>query len=229
MSTRAERSDNPSFMDEWRTAIVRSEASAIWIHGHDVTDLMRRATFTDVIFLLHRGRLPDERERKLIDAILIGVADPGPAAPSCAAARLVASGNRQSMSAAVAAGVLAVRALLEKKVDVNAAEADGTTALHWASYRDDLDSANLLIRAGARVNAANDLGATPLWTASLNGSAAMVRALLEAGANPNAALLLGETPVMVASRTRISEGCAPWRVMKMRVCIAQSLVRPNDM
>jgi citrate synthase len=108
MSTRAERSDNPSFMDEWRTAIVRSDASAIWIHGHDVTDLMRRATFTDVIFLLHRGRLPDERERKLIDAILIGVADPGPAAPSCAAARLVASGNRQSMSAAVAAGVLAV-------------------------------------------------------------------------------------------------------------------------
>ena len=95
-------------MDQWRTAIVRSEESALWIHGHDVTDLMRRATFADVVFLLHRGRLPDERERKLIDAILIGVCDPGPAAPSCAAARLVASGNRQSMSAAVAAGVLAV-------------------------------------------------------------------------------------------------------------------------
>ena len=48
-------------------------------------------------------------------------------------------------------------------------------ALHWASYRDDLKSADLLIRAGANVNAANDLGATPLWTASQNGSAAMVR------------------------------------------------------
>ena len=85
--------------------------------------------------------------------------------------------------------------------NVNAAEADGTTALHWASYRDDVESADLLIRAGARVNAANDLGATALWTASLNGGVAMVRRLLEAGANPNAALLLGETPVMVAARS----------------------------
>jgi len=94
-----------------------------------------------------------------------------------------------------------VRALLQKKADANAAEGDGTTALHWASYRDDVESADLLIRAGARVNAANDLGATPLWTASQNGSAAMVRRLLQAGANPNVALLAGETPLMVASRS----------------------------
>lgn len=95
----------------------------------------------------------------------------------------------------------AVRRLVQQKVDVNAAEPDGTTALHWASYRDDGESAEVLIKAGANVNAANDLGATPLWTASLNGSAAMVRRLLQAGANPNAALLLGETPLMVASRS----------------------------
>src|SRR5439155_3654184 len=95
----------------------------------------------------------------------------------------------------------AVRALLQQGASVNAADADGTTALHWASYRDAVDSADLLIRAGANVNAANDLGATPLWTASLNGSAAMVRRLLEAGANPNLALLLGETPLMVAARS----------------------------
>ena len=95
----------------------------------------------------------------------------------------------------------AVRTLLKQGANVNLAEADGTTALHWASYRDDLESADLLIRAGAKVNATNDLGATPLWTASLNGSAAMVRRLLLAGANPNIALLLGETPVMVAARS----------------------------
>ena len=94
-----------------------------------------------------------------------------------------------------------LRALLQKKADVNAAEADGTTALHWASYRDDLESADLLIRAGAKVNAANDLGVTPLWAASQNGSSAMVRRLLEAGANPNLALLAGETPLMVAARS----------------------------
>jgi ankyrin repeat protein len=95
----------------------------------------------------------------------------------------------------------ALRALLQKGADVNAAEGDGATALHWASYRDDVESVSVLIRAGAKVNAANDLGVTPLWTASENGSEAMVRRLLEAGANPNAALLAGETPVMVASRS----------------------------
>ena len=96
----------------------------------------------------------------------------------------------------------AVRLLLQQqRASVNGAEADGTTALHWASYRDDVESADLLIRAGANVNAANDLGATPLWTASLNASAPMVKRLLDAGANPNAALLAGETPLMVASRS----------------------------
>lgn len=78
---------------------------------------------------------------------------------------------------------------------------DGSTPLHWASYRDDLDAADKLIRAGTNVNAANDLGATALWAASQNGSSAMVRKLLAAGANPNLALLAGETPLMVAARS----------------------------
>ena len=95
----------------------------------------------------------------------------------------------------------ALRALLQKRADVNAAAGDGTTALHWASFRDDLETAELLIRAGAKVNAATDLGVTPLWNASQNGSDAMVRRLLQAGADANAALLAGETPVMVASRS----------------------------
>ena len=95
----------------------------------------------------------------------------------------------------------ALRSLVKQRVDVNAATADGTTALHWASYRDNLESAEVLIRAGAKVNAANDLGATPLWIASTTGSAAMVRTLLQAGADPNLALLLGETPLMAAARS----------------------------
>src|SRR6266699_1709521 len=94
-----------------------------------------------------------------------------------------------------------LRALVQRGTNVNAAEADGTTALHWASYNDDLESADLLIRNGANVNARNDLGATPLWAACQNGSESMVGRLLTAGANPNAALLLGETPMMVAARS----------------------------
>jgi citrate synthase len=95
-------------MDPWRTAIATSDATNIWIRGHAVTSLMRSATFTDAIVLLHLGRLPSPGERRLLDAMLIGVADHGAGAPSCAAARLAASGNRSSISAAVAAGVLAI-------------------------------------------------------------------------------------------------------------------------
>src|SRR5713226_8979655 len=95
-------------MDTWRTAIVDAGPSHLRVRGHDVLDLMQRSTFTDMIFLLHHERLPSDAERRLIDAILIGVADHGAGAPSCAAARLAASGNRQSLSAAIAAGVLTI-------------------------------------------------------------------------------------------------------------------------
>ena len=119
-----------------------------------------------------------------------------------AVSMLVTAAGRPAIIDAVRSGDReALRSLLQKGANVNEAEADGTTALHWASYRDDLQSADALLKAGARVNAANDLGATPLWLASQNGSEAMTRRLLDAGANPKLALLAGETPLMVASRT----------------------------
>src|SRR6266852_3616123 len=95
-------------MDTWRTAIVDAGPNHIRVRGHDLLGLMQTATFTDLIFLLHHDRLPSPAERRLLDAILVGVADHGAGAPSCAAARLAASGNRQSLSAAVAAGILAI-------------------------------------------------------------------------------------------------------------------------
>jgi citrate synthase len=95
-------------MDTWRTNIVDAGPTHIRVRGHDVLDLMRGASFTDLIFLLHHERLPSAAERRLIDAILIGSADHGAGAPSCAAARLAASGNRQSPSAAIAAGILTI-------------------------------------------------------------------------------------------------------------------------
>ena len=95
-------------MEPWRTAIVDADATHIRVRGYDITDLMRAAGFVETVFLLHRGRRPSGAERQLLDALLVAVADHGPGAPSCAAARLAASGNRQSISAAVAAGVLAI-------------------------------------------------------------------------------------------------------------------------
>lgn len=95
-------------MQPWRTAIVNKDETHIWLRGYDITDLMRKTGFVDTVFLLHRGRLPSAGERRLLDALLVASADHGPGAPSCATARLAASGNRGSLSAAVAAGILAI-------------------------------------------------------------------------------------------------------------------------
>ena len=94
--------------EPWRTAIVQADDSTIRIRGYDNTELMQRATFADTVFLLQQKRLPNRHERRLLDAVLTSVADHGSGAPSCATARLAASGNRESLSAAIAAGILAV-------------------------------------------------------------------------------------------------------------------------
>src|ERR1700735_572568 len=96
----------------------------------------------------------------------------------------------------------AVRLLIADKSDVNAAQTDGTTALHWAVRWDDLETAQLLIRRGAAPEAANHDGATPMFLAAQNGSAAMIELLLKAGAGVNAPVLAhGETALMMASRS----------------------------
>src|SRR5215472_7394614 len=95
-----------------------------------------------------------------------------------------------------------VRALLEKKADVNAPQVDGTTALHWAVRAGDLDMTETLLKAGARASAANQSGATPVLLAALNGSAAILERLIQAGADPNVPLSqTGDTALMMAART----------------------------
>jgi ankyrin repeat protein len=120
----------------------------------------------------------------------------------CGAVRppaLVAAG---SLADAVKAGDrAAVRTLIQKKADVNAAEADGTTPLHWAVQADDPEMVRLLLSAGASARAANRYGVTPLQVAAVNGNAAVVGDLLKSGADANAVLPEGETILMTAART----------------------------
>lgn len=93
-----------------------------------------------------------------------------------------------------------VRALLADKVDVNARDGDGATALHWAANLDEAALVDLLLTHGATAAAANDLGVTPLHLAAANGNAAIAARLLAAGAPADAASLAGVTPLMEAAR-----------------------------
>jgi ankyrin repeat protein len=120
-------------------------------------------------------------------AVAIGV---GASAADTRVADAVKSGN-----------VAAVRSLLQQRAPVDAAEPDGTTALHWAARADRPDLVQMLLRAGAQANGANRYGVTPLALAAVNGSAAVIEQLLDAGANPNAVAAEGETALMTASRT----------------------------
>ena len=113
----------------------------------------------------------------------------------------IAAAQSPLIDAVKANDVTAVRALLDKRADVNTVQPDGTTALHWAVEQDAVEIVPLLIRAGANVKATNRYGATPLWLASLNGNATTIEMLLEAGADPSAASDEGETALMVAART----------------------------
>ena len=94
----------------------------------------------------------------------------------------------------------ALRALLQKKADVNTAQVDGSTALHWAVYHDNVQAADLLLAAGANVKAVTREGVTPLSMATLYGSVPMVERLLKAGADAKERGPNGETMLMFAAR-----------------------------
>lgn len=113
----------------------------------------------------------------------------------------LASGSRAALAEAVEKKDFVLARTLIGDSDVNAAQVDGMTALHWAVYHDDLATAKSLVAAGAKVKAQNRYGVTPLSLACTNGNAAIVELLLAAGADPNLPLHGGETPLMTAART----------------------------
>ncbi len=109
-------------------------------------------------------------------------------------------GETPVADAAMAGDLEVVRALLQQGVDVNAAQGDGMTGLHWTALYGDVEMAKMLLYAGANVRASTRLGAfTPLILASKCGQASMVSTLLEAGANPNESTTNGTTALMLAA------------------------------
>jgi len=93
----------------------------------------------------------------------------------------------------------AVRALIAARADLKAADADGSTALHWAAQRNNERLVDMLIIAGADARAATRYHVTPLYFACLNGNAAIVERLLKAGADPNGTSHEGQTMLMTAA------------------------------
>lgn len=114
---------------------------------------------------------------------------------------LIASDDPRLADAVKSQNKEGARALLKQRVNVNGAQPDGTTALHWAAHWNDLETAEQLIRAGANVNATTDLGVTSVYLAAEIGSEAMTEKLLAAGANPSLAASTGVSPLMLAARS----------------------------
>jgi ankyrin repeat protein len=131
--------------------------------------------------------------RAILLASVLGV-------PLVAGAALAAgTGDLSLANAAKQRDRNAVQSLLNGPAK-DVAGAEGRAALIWAITRNDVEMADLLLRAGADPKAANEYGATALYAAADNADAAMTKKLLAAGADPNAALNSGETPLMLAAR-----------------------------
>jgi uncharacterized protein len=122
--------------------------------------------------------------------VIVAALFAGPALAESPLADALANGRRD-----------AALELLAQGVDVNAAQGDGTTPLHWATYQLDADLVEQLIAKGASANTANRYGATPLGEAAKAANVEIVSLLLSAGAEVDAANADGETALMLAART----------------------------
>ncbi len=121
-----------------------------------------------------------------------------------AVALLAVAGQSNAASlveAAKSGDSAAAIAMVKDKTDVNAAEKDGTTPLHWAVYHNDVPLIDALLKAGAKAAVTNDYGSSPLTEAAIVGNPDVIGKLLKAGADPNAGNADGQTPLMVIART----------------------------
>ncbi len=161
--------------------------------GTRPTDTLKRADFVGRVPRSTRARRRGPVGTVIGPAILLAVI--------IAAAPVRSQSTAPIISAAKNNNIAAVQAALKQRADVNAAEADGTTALHWAARADNREMVRVLVRAGADAKKANRYGITALQRAAVNGCTPMVKALVDAGADVNAVLPEGETILMTAART----------------------------
>ena len=90
---------------KWETDISNIQDGKEYIRGYALTDLIKEKTFSEVCFLVLKGELPNEKEARMMDALLVAAVDHGAGPPSTTVSRTVAStGN--SLHTALAAGVL---------------------------------------------------------------------------------------------------------------------------
>jgi uncharacterized protein len=100
----------------------------------------------------------------------------------------------------------AVTTLLSQGADIDGAQGDGSTALHWAAFNDDLETTKILLAAGANVKVTTrEGGITPLFMACTNGNVAIMEALLKAGADANSVKANGTTALMLAAASGNSQ------------------------
>src|ERR1700746_1249877 len=109
-------------------------------------------------------------------------------------AGLIQAGNRDAALKRIAAGA-----------DVNQAQGDGTTPLHWAAYKIDVDLARALLERGAKPDVINNFGSSPLAEAVKVANARLVKMLLDAGSNVEVPNQEGQTALMLAARARSLE------------------------
>ena len=115
---------------------------------------------------------------------------------------LLTAGSTDSpvADAAERGDVETVVALLKQGADVNAAQGDGMTALHWAAMNGNSELAGVLLYAGASSEATTRLGGyTPLHLASRIGKAEAIAALLDQGADVSATTSTGAMPLHLAA------------------------------
>jgi len=128
--------------------------------------------------------------RWTIAAAVILFALPAATSAQSPLADRIQSGDRKAALAMIASGA-----------DVNTAQPDGTTPLHWAAYRVDHELVQTLLKKGARADVVNRYGASPLAEAARVADVDIVGMLLETGADANATNEDGQTALMLAART----------------------------